>query len=158
MYSLCFLSENKCLINLRHFMLRILLKLDRMMSNIVGSTDCYMQECFCPLGSLCTVQVTSFVLRAAGCSMLFLPCSRDPDLIKRRQMECSALIYVYLSSLGYLRKKKKCEKKGKESWNQLQNIMDKSKSSHNTCENSPEHSVSCVLTFWFSASVTKLSR
>lgn len=95
-------------------MLRILLKLDRMMSNIVGSTDCCMQECFCPLGSLHTVQVTSFVLRAAGCSMLLFPCSRAPDLIKRRQMECSALIYVYLSSLGHLRKKKKkVKRKGK---------------------------------------------
>lgn len=137
-------------------MLRILLKLDRMMSNIVGSTDCYMQECFHPLGSLHTVQVTSFVPQAAGCSMLLFPCSRAPDLIKRRQMEWSALIYIHLSSFGNLMKKK-WRKKGKESWNQPQNIMDKRKSNHNTCGYSPARSVSCVFTFWFNASVTKLS-
>lgn len=86
-------------------MLRILLKLDRMMSNIVGSTDCYMQECSHPLDSLHTVQVTSFVPQDAGCSLLLFLCSRAPDLIKRRQMEWSALMYLYLNSFGHLRKK-----------------------------------------------------
>lgn len=126
-------------------MLRILLKLDRMMSNIVGGTDCCMQECFRPLGSLHTVQVTSFVPQAAGCSMLLFPCSRAPDLIKRRQMEWSALIYVYLSSFGHLRKIK--VKEERERVLKLTSTYYRQKSNHSTCGYSPAHSVSCVFTF-----------
>lgn len=84
------------------------------MSNIVGSTDCYMQECFLPLVSLHTVQVTSFVSQAAGWSMLLCPCSTAPDLIKRRQMECSAFVYVHLSFLCH-HGKIEWRKKGKGS-------------------------------------------
>jgi len=101
-------------------MLRRLLKLDRMMSNFVGSTDCYMQECFHPLVSLHTVQVTSFISQAAGWSMLLYHWSTAPDLIKRRQMGYSTLVYIHLSFLCHLKKNRveeEMERVLKPAWN-----------------------------------------